>query len=212
MKKLCYADEKMSIILNLLNLFMFLGVIIYSFNMISKGEEYGGYIGLICIVLLLELFYILKFVKPILKVKIKYKKIKKNGTKFEGYITHFSYERYWNIYLNNNNKDQFKFTLNIKYGKNSVYKTPELGFNPIRDLGSRECSIYVFNNEVYATDFVKRKFSENYLWDENDESILNYKKRRKEYFERNKSGIIIAIIFLIAVFGLIAYQIIGLFK
>ena len=210
MKKLCYADEKMSTILNLLSVFIFLGVIIYSVNMIGEGEEYGGYIGLICITLLLELFYILKFVRPTLNVIIKYKNIKKNGTKFEGYITSFNYEKFWNIYLDNNDKSQFKYTLNIKYGKNSIYKTPELNFNPIRDLGSRECSIYVFNNEVYATDFIKRKFNEKCIWDDYDESILNYKKIRKEYYQSHKLGIISTMIFLMAVFGLIVYQILNL--
>ena len=34
--------------------------------------------------------------------------------------------------------------------------TEELNFNPKSDLGSRECSVYILNDQVYVTDFVKR--------------------------------------------------------
>ena len=42
-------------------------------------------------------------------------------------------------------------------GKPVIIETPSLNFNPKFDLGSIKCTIYLYKNDFYATDFVKSK-------------------------------------------------------
>lgn len=52
------------------------------------------------------------------------------------------------------------YRLIIEYfdnGQVKKYETPDLNFNPKRTLGSNKCSIYLYNDEVYATDFIKAR-------------------------------------------------------
>ena len=78
-------------------------------------------------------------------------------------------------------------------------------------MGSKECDIYVYNSQVYATGFKKRKIGENIIWDENDEAVKKATRRKNIYFEQNKEGIIIAGVFICAVVGIVIYQIINSF-
>lgn len=56
------------------------------------------------------------------------------------------------------------------YGK-KIYKTPIINFNVIKDLGSRKCKVYFFDNEVYVSDFIRRMPNDSYVWD--DDIIKN---------------------------------------
>lgn len=213
MNKLCYSVEKRKNTITILNIIFFIGAIWYSmYEIIVEKEESSGYIALLCLMLGLELFYILFFLRPSIKTKLKYKNIKKNGQKYKGYIESFNYEKYQDIHSSNANKTRYRYILLIKYGENSVLKTPEIAFNPVRDLGSRECDIYVLGNEVYATGFVKRKINENIIWDEDDESVLRLKEIKKNIYKENKLGIIFAIAFVIGLFLIVLTQILELFK
>ena len=161
--------------------------------------------------IILDIFYCFVFLREELKNKFKYYKIKKEGTRYEGNIEGFNYDSYIHNYVDTNNKTYHAFTLNIRYGANALFKTPIVDFNPMRDLGSKECDIYVYNSQVYATGFRKRKIGENIIWDENDESVRKTRRRKKLYFEQNKEGIIVAGVFICAVVGIVIYQIISNF-
>lgn len=56
------------------------------------------------------------------------------------------------------------------YGK-KIYKTPIINFNVIKDLGSRKCKVYFFDNQVYVSDFIRRMPNDSYVWD--DDIIKN---------------------------------------
>lgn len=51
------------------------------------------------------------------------------------------------------------------YGK-KIYKTPIINFNVIKDLGSRRCKVYFFDNDVYVSDFIRRMPNDSYVWDD----------------------------------------------
>ncbi len=36
-----------------------------------------------------------------------------------------------------------------------MFKTPALNFNPKISLGSLDCSVYLYENDVYVTDFIR---------------------------------------------------------
>ena len=70
----------------------------------------------------------------------------------------------WWKYINSGAGGDFytSYGLIIEYldnGQVIKYKTPSLNFNPKRTLGSNKCSIYLYNDEVYATDFIKARSS-----------------------------------------------------
>ena len=210
MRRMCYEKEKISLLGIIPLLVMYAFVILYFINGDVEKEEIKEYIGIIGILAFITLFYIIIFFRPVLKNIYKYKKIKREGIKYDGYITSYNYEKYFDI-RTNKYVEQYRYTLNIRYGKNSILKTPEISFNPVRDLGSRECAIYVLNNEVYATDFIRRGFSEKIIWEEDNESVLYEKREKEKYFEKYKIGIIIGAIFIVAVIALIIWQVLSLF-
>ena len=210
MRRMCYEKEKISLLGIIPLLVMYAFVILYFINGDVEKGEIKEYIGIIGILAFITLFYIIIFFRPVLKNIYKYKKIKREGIKYDGYITGYNYEKYFDI-RTNKYVEQYMYTLNIRYRKNSILKTPEISFNPISDLGSRECSIYVLNNEVYATDFKRRKYGEKIIWEDDDESVLYEKRKKKEYFEKYKTGIIISSIFIATVIFLIIWQVGSLF-
>ena len=210
MRRMCYQNEKINILGMIPLLVMYAFVILYFINEdVGKGEI-KEYIGIIGILVFITLFYIIIFFRPVLKNIYKYKKIKREGIKYDGYITGYNYEKYFDI-RTDKYVEQYRYTLNISYGKNSILKTPEISFNPVRDLGSRECAIYVLNNEAYATDFVRRGFSERIIWEEDDESVLYEKKEKEDYFEKYKISLLISAIFIVAVIALVIWQVSSLF-
>ena len=169
MKKMCYAEENYSFLLLLFTIFINIFCIFYVVSELSTSkQDLFSYIGILCILFIIDIFYCITLYKKTFKNKIKYAKIKKEGTKYQGIITSFNYDSYTNIYVDTTTKEYFAYTLNISYGDNSIFKTPIVAFNPINDLGSKECDIYVYNSQVYATGFRKRKIGENIIWDEND--------------------------------------------
>ena len=212
MKKMCYAEEDYSFLLFLFTIFINIFCIFYVVSELSTSkQDLFSYIGILCILFIIDIFYCITLYKKTIKNRIKYAKIKKEGTKYQGIITSFNYDSYTNIYVDTTTKEYFAYTLNISYGDNSIFKTPIVAFNPINDLGSKECDIYVYNSQVYATGFKKRKVGENIIWDENDESVRKATRRKKLYFEQNKEGIIVAGVFICAVVGIVIYQIISNF-
>ena len=60
------------------------------------------------------------------------------------------------------------------------YETPELSFDAHHCLGSKKCSVYILNDKLYVTDFVKLNNGEENIWaQENDyyKEIANLEKK-----------------------------------
>lgn len=73
------------------------------------------------------------------------------------------------------------YTVSIRYidpftFQEKNYKTPPLNFNPKNKLGSRECSVYIKDNEIYVSDFVERRKGENVIWTSEEMAQEDYKK------------------------------------
>ena len=69
-----------------------------------------------------------------------------------------------------------KYKLLIEYTNPStkekaVFETPILSFNPIYSLASRDCSVYIYNDIVYATDFIPVKNGEKSVFFQEDDEL-----------------------------------------
>lgn len=51
-----------------------------------------------------------------------------------------------------------------KTGKTVVVCSPNLSFDPRSSLGSKQCSVYILDKEVYICDFVPRQKEETNIW------------------------------------------------
>lgn len=87
------------------------------------------------------------------KANKKYKEIKQNGTKVEGEIIG------WGCDVSGGLEVSITYWLYISYldlsGNQRVFRTPSVNFNPKITLGSTKCSVYLYENNIYATDFIK---------------------------------------------------------
>lgn len=96
-----------------------------------------------------------------------YTKIKQNGIRVNGKI--LNYKRYME-YLNGNDII-FHYTLLIEFinpnnNETKRIETPYLNFVPLKALGSKDCSVYIYNEDVYITDFVNIRDGEKIELDE----------------------------------------------
>lgn len=96
-----------------------------------------------------------------------YTKVKQNGIKVNGKI--LNYKRYME-YVNVNDII-FHYTLLIEFtnpnsNETKKIETPYLNFVPPKALGSKNCSVYIYNEEVYVTDFVNIRDGEKIELDE----------------------------------------------
>ena len=212
MRRLCFVDEKINSFSSIITIFIniFFSFLVY-YSVKNYNEELVNYMWVFIILIIIDLFYLIIFIHPKLKIRNKYKNIKKNGQWYEGYIEDYTYERSVNAQINTNDKTYSVYKLRIRYGDNSIFLTPNLGFNPVLALGSRKCDIYVYNNVAYATGFKRRKFGEQKIWNDNNDSVLKEKNSRKQYFEENKLGIIISGCFIAMFIGVVIWQFAGLF-
>ncbi|MBR6034014.1 MAG: hypothetical protein IKP28_04695 [Clostridia bacterium] len=171
-KKLCYKVEDSVFIFRYMLYAAFalcivagIAGIIYSNFDISKFVE-GIVISILFIPFIsLPLFLIIFLInrKNVNEIKL----VKNNGTKVQGNIVGWDKESSLiishgltgillsAIFPNNS------YYLYIEYYdlSNSLqrFKTPKLNFNPVWSLGDNKCSIYLYEDKVYATDFVKAK-------------------------------------------------------
>lgn len=98
----------------------------------------------------------------------KYKTIKEKGTKVDGFIE-TPYEEYKTDMFGRTN---YHYYLLVKYknpetNQEVEYKTPRLGFNPFRYIKSQKCSVYLYNNEKYVSDYDYAEKAEDSLWHTN---------------------------------------------
>ena len=72
------------------------------------------------------------------------------------------------------------------------YHTPEINFHP-DELGSKVCKVYLYNGEVYATEFAPRTEKQKAIWYTQDE----LDQKMEQSFKRNLIFIIIFFLFIL---------------
>ena len=195
MKKFCYQDEEISKVMHFIAFTVYILVVMFSIKNIINNNEITGYIGMIILVSVMLLFYIFVAIIPKMKKIIGYNKIKKYGERFDGYIDSYDYK---DEYLRpsepgGNSRQIFYYILNITYENGQkTFTTPRITFNP-KDLGSRSCSVYVLNNKVYATDFIKKAFNYINVWEDDNQSVVNENKVKEMYRQKIKMAFEMAI-------------------
>ena len=208
MKKMCYEIEKIKLIYIVLVMQIFAWDYFFIKNEILHFE---GDTLAYCFNILSIIFHNIILCAFLWKVcigyKVRYKKVKDEGIRYDGRITGFDYVEYkgffdLDIYLNkikaggttydkglcyenyfshyHRYNYRFKYILTILYN-NTIIKTPIIAFNPIKDLGSKDCEVYVLDDEFYVTGFMPRRREDEIIWSENNESVINTKQKREYY-------------------------------
>lgn len=156
MKKLNYKSED----LGLSTFVFFTGFVLIMFVLnlfIDSNLDFIYFVGFYLIGLI---FFICNAIGG-LNNRRKYRTIKNNGIKFNGYIVGLKNE-VLSHFTSEGREYSFENKLIVQYARDNKENlntviTEDLNFNPKLDLGSRECSVYILNDQVYVTDFVKRK-------------------------------------------------------
>ena len=113
---MCYAEENYSFLLLLFTIFINIFCIFYVVSELSTSkQDLFSYIGILCILFIIDIFYCITLYKKTIKNRIKYAKIKKEGTKYQGIITSFNYDSYTNIYVDTTTKEYFAYTLLVNF-------------------------------------------------------------------------------------------------
>ena len=109
---------------------------------------------------------------PPRQIRKRHELIKQIGKRISATITGYQWRRV---------DSQTIYTVKIRYidpftFQEKTYKTPPLNFNPKYKLGSRECSVYIKDNEIYVSDFIERRKGENIIWTTEEIGQEDYKK------------------------------------
>lgn len=160
MKRLCYRDEDTFFVFRYFLYFLialFIIVILYNlatakvFSFESIFKDFV--IGAMCMIPFALLISLIDYLISAKKLK-KYKEIKLNGKKTQGQIVGWTMD----TGTVDTSDSYFVFVEYLDENENAKkFKTPALNFNPSWRLGSKECSVYLYKDEAYATDFVKAK-------------------------------------------------------
>lgn len=157
-KKLKYKNEISTSIKDLI----FIILTLIGFYILTQIFEVGDKKT---VLIILGGFAILSFIIFVItginakRIRTKNNSIKNNGIKVYGKILE---------YKGDNSDDTTKYTLLVEYKdpytqQLKSYETPHIGFS-INDLGSRECSVYVYNDDIYVTEFVLVEDGEKSIW------------------------------------------------
>ena len=107
-----------------------------------------------------------------------YKNIVNTGIKVDGQIK--SFKKVYPMDNSDNISVAYVLIINYKDPNTNVekeFETPNVNFNPLTDLVSKKCSVYVDGNKAYATDFEINKNINNNIWQENE--LEHYNKQVK---------------------------------
>lgn len=184
MKKLIYEDEKINPLWLIIICLFYLPLIYMVWYIIfnSNIEEKGSNVVFAIMWFVIITYFLYYYVKDAIKTRKKYKYIKEHGEKYSAYIENFNYKTYIKSSARTlEDAPQWytkkEFTLNVSYtnknGEKEVYTTPILGFNPIKDLASRNCNIYKYENELYVTDFEMNNTDEYLVWSKESKEVQN---------------------------------------
>ena len=128
----------------------------------SNTEEISIYV-LLGFGILMTLFYLPTYNKTKKIVKIN-NEIKEKGQRIPGEIIDYSSD-----VTRSGDSHNWHYTVTVKYTdpytkQEKTYTTPDLNFNPIQSLGSKTCTVYVLNEQIYVSDFVKREKDQANIW------------------------------------------------
>ena len=139
--------------------------------------------------------------------------IKKNGQRVVGNIFKYDIKKEQH-YINHEIQYKHIFKVYVGYTdpytkKHQTFETPPLNFNPLQ-LSSKKCSVYVYDNMVYVTDFQQVKKDEKNVWFRDNHKLE--KKLTNEQLKADESNKlelkkvkIFCIIWILAVLSLIIY-------
>lgn len=172
MKKLHYAVE-------IKNIYAYIFVIIVAIIMpifiikttIDTVEMDAFYAGMFGVVVSAIILYIIFFpeAKRKFKERKRLKEIKEKGTKAEGNIIDYKTYSTRNSEFKNVIDEAYYYTVTVEYidphtKEKTQYETPGLSFDAHHCLESKKCSVYVYENEVYVTDFIPVNKGEENIW------------------------------------------------
>lgn len=154
MKKYVYARENLRLLI-FLGLIVGLPLLILSIYLINSIGSMGY-----CMLAGFIMLFVILFIFAINRIKWRnwHNKIEKLGTKTSGKVIDFGYSyKSGNIHHNPPTADSEEYWLKILYidnsGNQKIFETPELSFAP-EERKDITCDIYVYNNEILATNFV----------------------------------------------------------
>ncbi|MBQ7105736.1 MAG: hypothetical protein IJN90_07760 [Bacilli bacterium] len=117
--------------------------------------------------------------------------IKKHGVRVDGFISDIGCK------VADNQRKSLKYYLFVEYndpasGKLITYKTPILNFNPIFKIGSKVCSVYIYKNKVFVSDFVPNEGTP--LWHIEDLPHLSQPSLKRKFIISNLLDILSPVI------------------
>lgn len=159
----------------------------------SNTEEISIYV-LLGFGILMTLFYLPTYSKTKKIVKIN-NEIKEKGQRIPGEIIDYSSD-----VTRSGDSHNWHYTVTVKYTdpytkQEKTYTTPDLNFNPIQSLGSKTCTVYILNEQIYVSDFVKREKDQANIWNAEYTDL-----EKKETKKITKIIIIFLIFFFFIVF------------
>lgn len=211
MKKLCYEVEEKNTIAYIVFSCFFIFVLITSIiaAMLTGAESKDMLVEFVGIALFALFIYIILFIND--KKKDKFRKelinIKKNGIKVEGTLIKFNKYTTRFVRADHGSEYSFHYTVTVEYtnpytNERVQYETPELSFDAHHSLGSKKCSVYIFEDKVYVTDFMKRTKGEENIWAQED----NYYKGIASLEKKAMPKIILGIVlFMLLWLGIVIF-------
>lgn len=204
MKKLSYAVE-------IKNICAYIFVIIVAIIMpifiikttIDTGDMDAFYAGMFGTIVTAIFMYIILFpeTKKKYKERKRLKEIKEKGIKVEGNIIDYKTYSARNSEINNVIDKSYYYTVIVEYvdphtKEKKEYETPGLAFDAHHCLGSKKCSVYVYENKVYVSDFIPVNKGEENIWARENGYYNDVENTKSEEMKKFMIGqIIIAILF-----------------
>ncbi len=181
-----YKEEQIS----LLNLILFGGLTAFFFFFLylffSHKINFANYIIylFLAVYILWSLIFYFEFFLPSWQKRQKYQRIRKNGLKVKGFIEDFAY-KVMVVNFKKGRKEK-NFYLIVSYidsltREKKIIQTPPINFNPLQKLKSRVCSVYIYQDEVYVTDFEKRNKNDKILWTNDMPAVIKYHELKRVY-------------------------------
>lgn len=171
MKKLCYAVELKNIYAYIFIVFIAIVIVGTIKTTIDTGDMECLYAGMFGTIVSAIFIFIIFFpeAKKKYKERKRLKEIKEKGIKVEGNIIDYKTYSTRNSEINNVIDKSYYYTVIVEYvdphtKEKKEYETLGLAFDAHHCLGSKKCSVYVYENEVYVTDFIPVNKGEENIW------------------------------------------------
>lgn len=208
MKKLHYAVE-------IKNIYAYIFVIVVAVIMpifiikttIDTGDMEALYAGMFGVAVTAICLYIIIFpeAKKKFKERKRLKEIKEKGIKVEGNIIDYKTYSTRNSEFKNVIDEAHYYTVLVEYvdphtKEKTQYETPGLSFDAHHCLGSKKCSVYVYENEVYVTDFIPVNKGEENIWSKENgyyNDVENVKSEEVKKFMIGQTIIVIISILIV---------------